>query len=107
MTERKPPGAIIVAGTFRARRGVTLPGLAAMAAMSTASRAEDGCELYTYAVDAFDPMTIRVFEIWTDMASLKRHREANHTKIWRGKWNELGLGDANLTSYEVDNKAPL
>jgi quinol monooxygenase YgiN len=78
-----------------------------MAAMSTASRAEDGCELYTYAVDAFDPMTIRVFEIWTDMASLKRHREANHTKIWRGKWNELGLGDANLTSYEVDNKAPL
>jgi len=75
--------------------------------MSTASRAEDGCELYTYAVDAFDPMTIRVFEIWTDMASLKRHREANHTKIWRGKWNDLGLGDPNLTSYEIDNKAPL
>jgi quinol monooxygenase YgiN len=75
--------------------------------MSTASRAEDGCELYTYAVDAFDPMTIRVFEIWADMASLKRHREANHLKIWRGKWNDLGLGDANLTTYEIDNKAPL
>jgi quinol monooxygenase YgiN len=81
--------------------------LAAMAAMSTASRAEEGCELYTYAVDAFDPMTIRVFEIWADMASFKRHREANHTKIWRGKWNDLGLGDANLTTYEIDNKAPL
>ena len=107
MTEPKPPGAVIVAGTFRARRGVTLPVLAAMPAMSTASRAEDGCELYTYAVDAFDPMTIRVFEIWADMASLKRHREANHLKIWRGKWNDLGLGDANLTSYEIDNKAPL
>jgi quinol monooxygenase YgiN len=52
-------------------------------------------------------MTIRVFEIWADMASFKRHREANHTKIWRGKWNDLGLGDANLTSYEIDNKAPL
>jgi quinol monooxygenase YgiN len=107
MTEPKPPGAVIVAGTFRARRGVTLPVLAAMAAMSTSSRAEEGCELYTYAVDAFDPMTIRVFEIWADMASFKRHREANHTKIWRGKWNDLGLGDANLTSYEIDNKAPL
>ena len=104
MTEPKPPSALIVAGTFRARRGVTLPVLAAM---STASRAEDGCELYTYAVDAFDPMTIRVFEIWADMASLKRHREANHLKIWRGKWNDLGLGDANLTTYEIDNKAPL
>jgi len=107
MTEPKSPGAVIVAGTFRARRGATLPVLAAMAAMSTASRAEEGCELYTYAVDAFDPMTIRVFEIWADMASFKRHREANHTKIWRGKWNDLGLGDANLTSYEIDNKAPL
>jgi quinol monooxygenase YgiN len=45
MTEPKPPSAVIVAGTFRARRGVTLPVLAAMAAMSTASRAEEGCEL--------------------------------------------------------------
>jgi quinol monooxygenase YgiN len=107
MTEPKPPGAVIVAGTFRAKRGVTLPVLAAMAAMSAASRAEDGCENYTYAVDAFDPMTIRVFEIWTDMASLNRHREANHTKIWRDKWNDLGLSDANLTSYEIDNRAPL
>ena len=107
MTEPKPPSAVIVAGTFRARRGVTLPVLAAMAAMSTASRAEEGCELYTYAVDAFDPMTIRVFEIWADMASFKRHREANHTKIWRGKWNDLGLGEANLTAYEINDRAPI
>jgi|EP01038_Epipyxis_sp_PR26KG_P014682 quinol monooxygenase YgiN len=78
-----------------------------MAAMSTASRAEEGCELYTYAVDAFDPMTIRVFEIWADMASFKRHREANHTKIWRGKWNDLGLGEANLTTYEINDRAPI
>lgn len=98
---------VAVSGSLRARRGVTLQVLAAMAAMAGESRAEPGCEVFTYSVDAFDPMVIRVFEIWKDSAALKRHRESNHLKAWRGKWNDLGLGDPSLMMFEIHSEAPL
>lgn len=54
---------VVVAGTLRATKGVTHPVMKAMEAMAIASRAEDGCEVYSYARDVFDPTLIRVFEV--------------------------------------------
>lgn len=105
--EPKPPSKIAVSGTFRARRGVTLHVAAAMAAMVKASREEDGCEAYSYAVDAFEPTVVRVFEVWRDEPAFKKHRQSNHLKAWRAKWNDLGLGDAALTVYEVAGEKPV
>ena len=57
---------IIIAGTVR----IPPENLAAFRphqdAMLAASRAEDGCITYSYAVDVQDPGLIRVFEAWRD-----------------------------------------
>jgi quinol monooxygenase YgiN len=95
---------LICAGTFRARKGVTHPVMKAMEAMATASRAEDGCEDFSYARDVFDPTLIRVFEVWRDATSFQAHRAMPHLTAWRAKWLDLGLGEAALTTYEIDTQ---
>lgn len=95
---------LICAGTFRASKGVTHPVMKAMEAMATASRAEDGCEAYSYARDVFDPTLIRVFEIWRDEASFKAHRTMPHLAAWRAKWPDLGLGEAALEAYQIEGE---
>jgi quinol monooxygenase YgiN len=92
---------VIVAGTFRARDGVTDAIRAAMEAMAQASRSEEGCEIYSYAVDVFDPTLVRVFEIWRDARCLAAHRIAPHLFAWRAKWPALGLGEADLSTYDI------
>jgi quinol monooxygenase YgiN len=101
------PKKIAVSGTLRARRGATLPVLAAMAGMTQSTRAEEGCEVYSYAIDVFEPTTIRIFEIWRDEASFRKHRQSNHLKAWRAKWADLGLDNPSLIMYEVHQETPL
>jgi quinol monooxygenase YgiN len=98
---------VIVAGTFRATKGVTHAVMKAMEAMATASRAEDGCHSYSYARDVFDPTLIRVFEIWRDRESLILHRGVPHLHAWRAKWPDLGLGDAMLTTFDIETEIAL
>ena len=102
-----PDTRVIVAGTFRATKGVTHAVMKAMEAMATASRAEDGCQSYSYARDVFDPTLIRVFEIWRDRDSLIAHRAVPHLLAWRAKWPDLGLGEAMLTTYDIKNEVAL
>lgn len=96
---------LICAGTFRANKGVTHAVMKAMEAMATASLAEEGCEAYSYARDVFDPTLIRVFEIWCDRESFAAHRTMPHLGAWRAKWPDLGLGDASLATYDIENEA--
>jgi quinol monooxygenase YgiN len=98
---------LIVAGSFRASKGVTHAVMKAMEAMATASRAEDGCETYSYARDVFDPTLIRVFEIWRDEACFQAHRRAAHLIAWRAKWVDLGLGEAALKTYQIAEEADI
>jgi len=50
----------------------------AIAAMETASRAEAGCEDYTFSVELNDPGVIRITERWRDMAALAAHFGTPH-----------------------------
>jgi quinol monooxygenase YgiN len=90
------PAAVIVSGTFRARAGIGPEVRAAMQLMMAASRAEDGCEAYSYAQDIEDPHLVRVFEVWRDRAAFDAHRKAPHLQAWRAQWPELGLHDPQL-----------
>lgn len=98
---------VIVAGTFRANKGVTHAVMKAMEAMATLSRAEEGCEVYSYARDVFDPTLLRVFEIWRDRDCFTAHRAMPHLAAWRVKWPDLGLGDASLATYAIENEVPV
>lgn len=92
---------LVIAGTIR----VPPENLAAfrphMLAMLEASRAEDGCLVYSYAEDVAEPGLIRVFEAWRDQAALDAHFTTAHLAAWRAAWPGFGVSDRRLIAYEV------
>ena len=98
---------IIIAGTVR----VPPENLAKLRphqdAMLAASRAEDGCETYSYGFDAKDAGLVRVFEIWRDQAAIDAHFKAPHMATWRAANAELGVFERKLALYEVASERAL
>ena len=93
--------ALILAGTVRLPAANLDRARPFMAAMTEASRAEDGCLDYAYGEDVLEPGLIRVFERWRDQAALDAHRASGHMRAWRAAWPELGLHDRQLVVYEA------
>ena len=91
---------IVVEGTIRVRDLEIARPL--MKAMVHASRAEDGCIDYSYAVDLLEPSIIRVSERWTDRVALDRHLKTEHIATWRASWHKIGISDRSLRIYEAD-----
>lgn len=98
---------LLIAGTVR----VPAENLAAfkphMLAMLTASRAEDGCQEYSYAEDVAEPGLIRVYEAWRDQAALDAHFQTPHMAVWRSHWPAFGVSDRRLFLYEVASERQL
>ncbi len=92
---------VVIGGTFRVPPQ-NLPAFKAhMEKMLAASRAEDGCLVYSYAEDVMEPGLIRVFEAWRDRAALEAHVKAAHMAEWRAAWPSAGAGERDLKLYEV------
>jgi len=98
---------IVVAGTFRVPPESLERFRPVMEKMLAASRAEDGCLVYSYAADVAEPGLIRVFEAWRDRAALDAHLRTGHLAEWRASWPPFGVCDRDLTLYEVAAEAPL
>jgi quinol monooxygenase YgiN len=98
---------LLIAGTVR----VPPENLAAikphMLKMLAASRAEDGCETYSYGEDVADLGLIRVFESWRDQAALDAHFKAPHMAEWRAAGAQLGVFDRQLIAYETASQRQL
>ncbi|MEP9399206.1 putative quinol monooxygenase [Mesorhizobium sp. KR2-14] len=92
---------LLIVGTIRLPPDNLMAARPVMARMVLASRAEDGCEEYSYAEDVLDPGLIHVKEMWRDQAALDRHFASEHIAAWRTTWQELGIGERNLRVYEV------
>lgn len=92
---------LIIAGTVRVPPENLDAFKPHMIAMLTATRAEDGCLAYSYAVDVEDPGLIRVYEAWRDAAALEAHFKAPHLADWRASWPKYGVSDRKLFAYEV------
>lgn len=69
---------IILQGHARFASGTLDDYRAAMATMIAETRAEDGCELYAFAVDVLDPDLLHITERWRDADALKAHGESAH-----------------------------
>ena len=97
---------LAIAGTVRVPPA-NLAGLRPhMLAMLEASRAEDGCLVYSYAEDIEEPGLIRIFEAWRDRAALDAHIKTPHLAAWREAWPVYGVSDRRLTAYEVAGESP-
>lgn len=92
---------IIIAGTVRVPPENLARFKPHMEAMLAASRAEDGCLVYSYAEDVAEPGLIRVFEAWRDQAAIDAHFQTPHMAAWRAAWPQFGVSDRQLSLYEV------
>jgi quinol monooxygenase YgiN len=92
---------LVIAGTIRVPPANVAALRPHMLAMLAASRAEDGCLVYSYAEDIAEPGLIRVFEAWRDRAALDAHLATDHLAAWRAAWPALGVGERRLTAYDV------
>ena len=55
----------------------------AVAAMETASRAEAGCDDYTFSVELNDPNVLRITERWHSADALKAHFLTPHMAVFQ------------------------
>ena len=92
---------ILIHGTIRLPPGTLDKAHGAMRAMIEASRAEPGCRHYSYSEDVLDPGLIHVNELWESRDALEEHFKAPHIGAWRMRWEELGISDRKLQSYEI------
>jgi quinol monooxygenase YgiN len=98
---------LIIAGTVRVPPENLERFKPHMQAMLAASRAEDGCREYSYAVDVAEPGLVRVFEAWRDQAALDAHFKTPHMAAWRSHWPEFGVSDRRLFAYETASERAL
>ena len=87
---------IIVTGTARFGEGEIERLRDTLAATVAATRAEEGCEHYCYAVDISDPRLLRISERWRDEASIEAHMQAPHMATLMA-----ALGEAKLEGLSV------
>ncbi len=98
---------IIIAGTLRVPSENVERLRPHMHAMLDASRAEDGCETYSYGFDAKDQGLVRVFEVWRDQAAIEAHFKVPHMAAWRAAGAELGVFERQLSLYEIATERAL
>ncbi|MDQ6435135.1 putative quinol monooxygenase [Mesorhizobium sp. LHD-90] len=94
---------LLITGTFRIRPEKFAEARPVMEAMILASRAEDGCVNYSYAVDLLDAGLVNVAEAWRDRESLDAHFASAHIARWRATWPSLGISGRDLTLHEVSS----
>lgn len=92
---------IVVQGSFRISPSMVEVIRPAMKTMIEASRAEEGCIEYSYALDMIDPGLIRVLERWRDREALEAHLRTVHIAEWRAQCSALAVSERELTGYET------
>ena len=74
---------------------------AAAEAQIAASRSEEGCIDYTYALDVLDPQIMRVLERWKSWEALEAHFEMPHMHPWRAALAGVKFLERSLRAHEV------
>jgi len=98
---------VVVGGHFRLKPEDVAALRPAMEAVLTATRAEDGCIVYSYAEDVLDPGFIRIFEIWRDMAALDVHNGAPHIAAWKEARAKFDVSERRVIAYEVASQTDI
>ncbi len=92
---------IVVVGSFRIPPNMVDVVLAPMEEMIAASRAEEGCVEYAYAMDVQDKGLVRVSEVWRDREALETHFRTAHIAEWRAQVSALAVSERELTAFET------
>ena len=93
---------ILVAGTVKYQPGAIEKLKSDMQKVVAATRKEDGCINYDFAVDISDPTTLIIFERWRDQKALEAHLQSTHVAAWRKAGAAAGAVERNLSVWTVD-----
>jgi quinol monooxygenase YgiN len=94
---------LILAGSVRLPPENLAAARPAIQRMVEASRAEPGCIAYNFAEDIQEPGLLRIFEVFRDLDAQQAHAGSEHMKEWRAAWPALGIGERQITLYEVSS----
>jgi quinol monooxygenase YgiN len=92
---------IIVNGTVRFAAGEIGRLRDAMARNVAATRAEEGCEHYAYAVDVSDPDLLHVSERWSDDSAIERHMATPHMGEFMALVGASRVEAMSIKAYEA------
>lgn len=79
----------------------------AFSSMIEASRAEEGCLGYSYALDVLDPGKLVIVEKWVDDAALAHHFATAHMATFQKALGSLDITITELAKYQADDGSPL
>lgn len=98
---------LMVIGTAKLGEGALEAAREAFTAMIAASREEEGCIDYGYAVDVLDPTLLRITEKWVDEAALAYHFQTPHMAAFQKALGDLDVSVTEVLRYQADDGAPL
>ncbi len=78
----------------------------AIAAMDTATAAEDGCQTYVTSFGATEPNTMRIYEMWDTMEALQAHFKTPHMATFQQALGGLDAGRMDTKVYDVAGELP-
>ncbi|HYJ30204.1 MAG TPA: putative quinol monooxygenase [Allosphingosinicella sp.] len=93
---------IIVTGTARFGEGEIERLRADFAANIAATRAEDGCEHYAYAVDVSEPNLLHITERWRDEAAIDAHMGSPHMARFMAVLGEAKIEALSIKMYRSE-----
>jgi len=93
---------IIVSVTIEVEPGAIEELKGAMSAVETATRAEAGCEDYTFSLELNDPGKVRVTERWANKEALVAHFGAAHMAEFQAAMGENPPKSVKAHFYEAE-----
>jgi quinol monooxygenase YgiN len=97
---------IVVNAVVRSRQEDILALQHAISVMEVASRAEAGCDDYTFSVELNDPNALRITEKWHSVEALKAHMETPHMAEFQKAMGAHPPASMELKFYEVQEIQP-
>jgi quinol monooxygenase YgiN len=91
---------IIVTGTIDFDPANRDKAIEVVTACMEATRAEDGCESYTFSGDLGDPGRFHVSEQWASPEAMEAHMQTPHMATLMGAMGSLGVTAASLTKWD-------
>ncbi len=92
---------IILAGSIRIPPNKLAAAAPVLKAIVQGTRSEPGCIAYSFAHDVIDEGLVRIFEVFANAEALAAHRASPHMATWRAAWPALGIGDRDMSQYDV------
>lgn len=79
----------------------------AFTAIIDATRKEEGCIAYSFAVDVLDPKKLLIVEKWVDDAALSDHFATSHMATFQAALAGLDVTITELAKYQSDDGSPI